>query len=294
MKIIVTGSLGNVSRPLAATLVQKGHTVTVISSKPEKRKDIEALGAAAAIGTVEDVDFLTATFAGADAVYCMMPPNYAEADLVVFYQKVGRNYAQAIGQAGVKRVVHLSSMGADLDKGTGFILGSHHVEGMLNALPDVNVTHMRATYFYYNLNAYIDMIKAQGLMVSNYGGEDKLVLVSPIDIAAAVADEIVTPLIGRKVRYVASDVLTAGEVAGILGAAIGKPDLKWITCTDEQLYSALQANGMPALHATRLVELGAAIHDGRLLQDYYLNKPAMGNVKTADFAKDFAAAFNQK
>lgn len=33
MKLIVTGSLGNISAPLIKELVQKGHAVTVISSK---------------------------------------------------------------------------------------------------------------------------------------------------------------------------------------------------------------------------------------------------------------------
>jgi uncharacterized protein YbjT (DUF2867 family) len=74
MKIILTGSLGNISKPLTVELAGKGHEVTVISSKPEKQTSIELLGAKAAIGSIEDVDFLTATFTGADAVYCMLPP----------------------------------------------------------------------------------------------------------------------------------------------------------------------------------------------------------------------------
>ena len=74
MKIIITGSLGHISKPLTETLVQKGHAITVISSNSEKEKDIEALGATAAIGTMEDTDFLAATFTGADVVYCMVPP----------------------------------------------------------------------------------------------------------------------------------------------------------------------------------------------------------------------------
>ena len=74
MKIIITGSLGNISKPLAQELVQKGHAVTVISSNPDKQKDIEAMGATAAIGSVEDVSFLAKTFTGADAVYTMLPP----------------------------------------------------------------------------------------------------------------------------------------------------------------------------------------------------------------------------
>jgi uncharacterized protein YbjT (DUF2867 family) len=88
MKFVVTGSLGNISKPLTKELVQKGHMVTVISSKPEKQKDIEALGAIAAIGTLEDVDFLVSTFTGADAVYCMVPPNNyfdLSLDLLTYY-----------------------------------------------------------------------------------------------------------------------------------------------------------------------------------------------------------------
>lgn len=40
MKIILTGSLRHIGKPLTEGLVQKGHAVTVISSKPEKQKDI--------------------------------------------------------------------------------------------------------------------------------------------------------------------------------------------------------------------------------------------------------------
>lgn len=38
MKIVLTGSLGNISKPLAIGLVEKGHQVTVITSKKEKQK----------------------------------------------------------------------------------------------------------------------------------------------------------------------------------------------------------------------------------------------------------------
>lgn len=45
MKIIVTGSLGNIGKSLTPTLVQKGHDVTVITSTAERVKSIEAFGA---------------------------------------------------------------------------------------------------------------------------------------------------------------------------------------------------------------------------------------------------------
>jgi Trk K+ transport system NAD-binding subunit len=59
MKITLTGSLGNISKPLAEILIKNGHEVTIISSDSKKVSDIEALGAKAAIGSVSDVSFLT-------------------------------------------------------------------------------------------------------------------------------------------------------------------------------------------------------------------------------------------
>ena len=293
MKFIVTGSLGHISQPLVAELVQKGHTVTVISSKPEKQAAIEAMGARAAIGSLEDTDFLVATFTGADAVYAMVPPSYTEPDMVAYYRRIGSKYIQAIQQSGIKRVVYLSSYGAHLDKGTGLILGSYYTERMLNELPDVAITHLRPGYFYYNLNNFVSMIKEQGFIGTNYGGDDRLVMVAPGDIAAVAAEELeMASPIGNRVRYIASADLTASEAAQILGTALGKPDLKWLVFSDEQVNDAMMKAGMPASFVTGFVELGAAIHSGILREDYDLHKPAvMGKVKLADFARDFAAAF---
>jgi len=296
MKVIVTGSLGNISKPLTKELVQKGHTVTVISSKLEKQKDIETMSAIAAIGTLEDVDFLVSTFTGAESVYCMVPPNdYFDLslDLIAYYRRIGNNYAQAIKQSGVKRVVNLSTFGAHLEKVSGILFGAHNVEKILNELSsDVAITHVRPTSFYNNLYAYINTIKNQGFIATNYGADKIIPWVSPIDIAAAIAEELVTPFVGRKVRYVASEELTGNETASILGAAIGNPDLEWKIITNEQMLSDLESAGMNPQIAAGLVEMYASLYSGLLAKDYYHNKPIMGKVKLTDFAKEFAAAFS--
>lgn len=294
MHIVVTGSLGNVSQPLAQALVAQGHAVTVVSSQPTRRAVIEALGAAAAIGSVEDAGFLAATFAGTDAVYLMVPPNFREPDQPAYYSRLGRSYAQAVQQAGVGRVVYLSSWGADLDHGTGPILGSHAGEAIMRLLPGVALTLLRPTSFYTNLYGFIGMIKAQGFMGANYGGDDHVSMVHPRDIAAAAAEELTTPApAGERVRYVASQDCTCAEAARVLGAAIGRPDLQWRTFTNEQMQAALEQNGLPAPAAAGVVDLYASIHNGRLGADYELHKPAPGKVKLVDFAQEFAAVFGR-
>jgi len=297
MKIILTGSLGHIGKPLTKELVQNGHAVTVISSSPERQKDIEALGATATIGLLEDVSFLTNAFTGADAVYTMVPPaDYFDKklDLMAYFRRLGDNFAQAIERSGVKKVVHLSSVGAELEKGSGAILAHHAVEIIMNKLSGVAITFIRPVGIYDNLYGFVPMIKNMGLISSNYGAGDKLAWVSPIDIAAAIAEELVTTFVGRKARYVASDELTGNDTASVLGVAIGKPDLKWTLISDEQMQSGLEGAGMSARNAAGLVEMFASQHSGVLTEDYYLNRPAvMGKVKVKDFAKEFAVAYKQ-
>ena len=297
MKIIITGSLGNISLPLTQELVKKGHSVTVISSDVNKQASIEQLGAKAAIGELEDVDFLKATFREADAVYStIVGGNYFDHsfNLDAYYYKLGTNYVNAINETGVKRLVHLSSIGAHLPKGNGILSNTYLVEDILNKLAGVDLTFMRPTSFYYNLLGYIHGIKTNGSINTNYGTEAKIPWVSPIDIAAAVAEELTEPT-GVKIRYVASEELYGNETAKILGAAIGLPNLQWKLISDQEALSNLISIGMNPKIAAGLVEMYGALQTGLLAEDYFKNRPAeMGKVKLADYAKQFAQVYHQK
>jgi uncharacterized protein YbjT (DUF2867 family) len=300
MNIVLTGSLGHIGKPLTQELVKKGHSVTVISSKTERQKDIEALGAKAAIGIMEDADFLSATFKGADIVYLMETLDAAggffnpDLDYIAAISNIGHNYKQAIEQSGVKRVVHLSSIGAHMDKGNGILAFHYNVENILKQLPDdVSIKFMRPVGFYYNILSFIRTIKTQDAIVQNYGGDEKHPWVSPLDIAAVIAEEIENPFEGRTIRYIASDEISPNEIAKLLGEAIGKPNLKWLVIPDEQLLNGLLAIGMNPQSAKGFVEMQACMRDNVLYEDYYRNEPTLGKIKLTDFVKEFAAAYNQ-
>src|SRR3989339_1471755 len=169
MKYVVTGSLGNVSNPLAEKLLAAGHDVTIVSSKSEKAAQFEAMGAEAAIGSVEDIGFLTEAFSDADAVYTMVPPNFGAGNWKQYIAGIGQNYATAIKSSGVKNVVNLSSMGAHMPEGCGPVSGLYFVEKALDALEGVNVKHLRPGFFYTNFLGQIGMIKNMGITGGNYG-----------------------------------------------------------------------------------------------------------------------------
>ncbi|MEO6549656.1 MAG: NAD(P)H-binding protein, partial [Ferruginibacter sp.] len=272
------------------------HSVTVISSNAEKEKGITALNAKAAIGSIEDIAFLTKTFSGADIVYLMEPPpNFFDhnTDTEKHWSNIAQGYSAAIKQSGVTKLVHLSSIGAHTDTGNGMLAAHHYVENILNELPShIAIKFMRPVGFYYNMFAYIPAIKAQGVIIQNYGGDEKEPWVSPLDIAHTIAEEIEQPFNGRTIHYIASDEVSPNEVAKTLGEAIGKRDLKWLTIPDDQFLNGLVAVGFSAKNAKGLTDMNV----GRrytLYEDYNKNKPVLGKVKLKDFAKDFAIVFNQ-
>ncbi|MBO9594012.1 MAG: NAD(P)H-binding protein [Niabella sp.] len=308
MKLIITGSLGNIGKPLTEILVAQGHDVTVVSSDRNKQAAIEALGASAAIGSIADVDFLTALFLDADAVYAMIPLSVTEPDTGDYLRRMARNYVQALKAAKTKRVVVMSGWVADLIK-------AENVESAFEGL-EASITIMRPGSFYTNFYQSIDLIKGKGLMgklltlrysglwalltgrtgllMGNYGGDDRIVFVSPKDIADAVAEELVLMPEQNTIRYVGSEELTCNEAARIIGTAINKPWLKWVLLTDKAMLQGLKMAKVPQKLAETLVEMQAAMHSGKPLENFHRNQPKMGKVKLSAFAKEFARVYQQK
>ena len=259
MKIIITGSLGNISQPLTQTLIAQGHEVTVVSSDPKKQTAITKLNATPAIGSISDERFLINTFKGADAVYAMIPLSFTEPDLGGYMHRIAQNYRQALKEAGTKRIVLLSGWTADMIK-------AENVEHVLDEL-DASITIMRPAAFYTNFYQSIDLIKGKGfigkfltlrylglwalltgktgMLMGNYGSDDRIIFVSPKDIADAVAEELLLLPKEKTIRYVGSEEMTCNEAARIIGSAVGKPWLKWVLLSDKQMLQGLKMAKSP-------------------------------------------------
>ena len=296
MKYVITGSLGHISKPLTNALVNAGHEVTVITSTPGRIPDIEALGAKALVGSVTDTTFLQKAFAGADAVYTMVPPNFATSDIKAHIGETGQKYADAIkATPSIKYVVNLSSVGAHLPDGVGPVSGLYRAEQALNKLQGVHIRHLRPSYFYLNLLGQIPVIKHMGIMGSNFSVADKkFLLVLPDDIAAVAAEELLRlDFTGRSVRYIASDEVSTQDIASVIGKAIGKPDLQWVAFTDDQAFQGMLQGGLPEEISRNYVEMGRSIQSGAMNEDYWKHHPVqLGKTKLEDFSKFFAAAYS--
>lgn len=293
MNYVITGSLGHTGKPIAEGLVKAGHTVTVVTSRQENAPAIEALGAQAAVGSVDDADFVKQTFAGAHAVYLLIPGKWGVTDWRAFQNRIIDNYIAAIEANDIRFSVLLSSVGADLGEGTGPVDGLYDAEKKLSAVFGLNNKFLRPSYFMYNLFGVLGMVKNGGITGSNFG-DKPVALTHTDDIAVVALQELLNlDFTGSQVRYIASDERTGPEIARVLGEAIGKPDLPWVVFSDEQYTEGLKQAGMNDEMAIGYTKLGESLRKGQLQADFYANKPAFGQVKLEAFARnEFAPAFN--
>ncbi|WP_205624310.1 hypothetical protein [Dyadobacter crusticola] len=153
---------------------------------------------------------------------------------------------------------------------------------------------MRPVGFYTNLYKFIASIKSQSAIIQTYGGDQKEPWVSPLDIAAVVAEEMEKPFNGRSVHYLASEELSPNEIAKTIGEAIGMPDLEWQVIPREKMLQQMLDAGMNEWIANGMVQMQAAQQNGSLYEDFYRNKPTWGQVKLADFAKEFALTYHKQ
>lgn len=287
---IITGSIGNISKPIITGLVNAGKNVTVITSTADRVKDIENLGAKALVGSVSDKAFVKKAFAGADVVYTMIPPIWQTSNWRASQNEIGDAYIDAIKSNGIGYVVNLSSLGAHHKDGVGPVNALYDFEQALNAIPGLNVKHLRPSFFYYNLLAQIGLIKSAGIVGANYGDE-KIALVHPRDIAEVALQELLDlKFSGHTVRHIVSDERTGADIAKALGKAIGR-ELPWVVFSDEDQLKGLLAAGVPQSHASAYVEMGAAFRAGKM-QEFISVDKVVGRTKLEDFSQEFSAAFN--
>ncbi|MBC7963652.1 MAG: NmrA family NAD(P)-binding protein [Steroidobacteraceae bacterium] len=289
----ITGATGNIGSKAAGILLARGEKVRVIGRDAARLRTFVNKGAEAAVGDLKDTAFLTAAFDGAEAVFAMIPPDYTAADFRAYQNRIGTSITAAIDKAGVKYVVNLSSQGAELPAGTGPILGLHDQEERLNGLAEVNILHLRCTYFMENLLMNIPLINEMGVAGSAVRGDRKFAMIATRDIAARTAEHLVRRDFRGKLVHdlLGQRDLTLEEAIGVIGRRIGWPDLKYVQFPYDEVAKDMVEMGLSPDVSRLLVEMSKALNDGL----FAVNRPrsAESTTPTAieEFAEIFAVAF---
>jgi uncharacterized protein YbjT (DUF2867 family) len=290
---VVTGATGNTGRVTAETLLAKGKRVRVIGRSAKNLQSLVERGAEPFVGSVADSLAMLRAFQGAQAVYLLIPPNYAAQDFRAYQNEVGGAYSSAIRQAGVPFVVNLSSVGAQLSHGAGPISGLYGVEQQLNQLSGANVVHLRPGFFMENLLFNLDLIRNQNINGSSLRGDVLIPMIATRDIAEVAAQLLLQlNFSGHSTRELLGQRdISMQEATRIIGKAIGKEGLAYVQFPYEQAEQAMVAMGLSQDVARSLNEMDQALNEERVRP---LEKRTPTNTTPTSFeqfAESFAAVY---
>jgi uncharacterized protein YbjT (DUF2867 family) len=295
MTITVMGSTGNTGSAIARRLLDAGEPVRVIGRSEERLAPLVVAGAEAWVGDAADAEFLAGAFRGADAVYTLLPIDPQEPDYDAQQSRLGEAIVTAARAAGVPRVVALSSVGADVPEGTGFIASLHAQEQRLRLL-DADVLILRPGSFFENFYASLGAIREQGCVAASVEPDVALPMIAAADIAAAAAGALLAPdWSGVVVRELLGPRdLTYAEATAIIGAHLGRPDLPYVRLPDGQMEFVLAASGMSSDAARLQVEMTRAFNAGWVVSREGRTAANTTPTRFEDFAAVLAAAYQEE
>jgi uncharacterized protein YbjT (DUF2867 family) len=264
--ITVMGASGKVGGAIARRLLSAGARVRALGRSEAALAEVINGGAEPFIGDAGDADLLAHAFASAEAAFTMLPFDPSAPDYQAHQRRLGEASADAIRAAGVRRVVALSSIGADVSAGTGVLSSLYAQEQRLTALPSVHLLMLRPGSFFENFLTAVPAIEQDGSYADVFDPEVPVPMVAVRDVAAAAAGALLRRnWQGHVVREVPGPRdLSYAEATRILGARLGRADADYVRLPAGQAVDVLAGLGFSADTARHYVEFGQALAAGRV------------------------------
>ena len=290
----IIGATGHIGSRVAELLLKRGARVRGISRDVRHLASFVKRGGEPAMGDLRDGAFLAGAFRGAEAVFAMIPPNYTAQDFRAYQAEVGTSITGALREAGVKWVVNLSSQGADLPSGSGPILGLRDQEQRLNGLEEINVLHLRPSYFMENLLMNIPLIDHQGIAGSAVRGDLPFAMIACSDIAQRTAERLThRDFSGKQIEDLLGERdLSLNEAIAVLGRRIGKPQLRYVQFPAAEAEKGMVAMGVGADAARLFIEMSQALNEERFAVNRPRNVQNTTLTSIEQFAEVFVAAYD--
>jgi uncharacterized protein YbjT (DUF2867 family) len=223
--IVITTPAGQIGRQVLSNLLDSGEELRVIARDPADlpagvRENLDVV-----VGSHGDAAVVDKAFAGADAVFWLVPLDPRAPSVDAAFAGFTRPAAEAFTRHGVGRVVGVSMLG----RGTpwaaqaGFVTASLAMDDLV-AASGVAYRALTNPYFMEDTVRQADSIKNQGLFTAPLAGDRKRPTVATRDIAAAAARLLLdaswsgageVPLLGP-------EDLSYNDMAEIMSQVLGK------------------------------------------------------------------------
>ena len=292
--ILVMGATGQVGSKVVAHLLANDQKVRCLARHfPDKAA---FKGAELVAGDCNNVSLLAQMMRGCNSVLTMIPEDFSVPQVRLYQNKIGEAIAEAIEEANIKKVVNLSYLGADLDKGTGLLLGYHDQEERLNKITQADIIHLRPSYFMENLLKEIPDIIASNQIFGSLAAEVPVSMIATQDIAARIAFLLMAPNFeGRATEALLGERdLSMNDVAQIVGHAIKKNNLDYFELSPPEMIRKWKKSGVSENGCEMLSEYYEAHNNGSIAGTTQRSKLNTTATSLEEFAKTtFAEAYRQ-
>lgn len=229
MRVLVTGATGNVGRLVVDELLGTGVEIRALTNNPGKAN--LPGGVEIAQGFIGKPETVRDALVGVERLYLAPHPKTAQAvvDLAV--------------QAGVRRIVDLSSSGADDEaQGDPASWWFYAVERAVESAPGVEWTHLRPGEFMLNALGWADSIRAEGVVRAAYGAASYAPL-DLVDIAAVAAKTLLEDgHHGQKYAMTGPESLSKIEKVRIIGEVLGR-EIRFVEISHAEARAQMLAQG---------------------------------------------------
>jgi uncharacterized protein YbjT (DUF2867 family) len=259
---LVAGVSGKTGAAAATALLEKAHPVRVLVRSEDKGRTWREKGAEVAVASLDDAAGLARALEGVKGAYLLVPPDLASTD----YFSRGRRFlgamTEALGSAHVPHVVLLSSIGAQLAKGTGPVVILHEAEKRLAGLRATRTTFIRAGYFMENLGPMVSVARSQGVLPCLFDPNRRVPMIATADIGRTAAQALLEPPTHKEIIELESlQESSYADAARILTRLLGRP-VEAVRVPDEATIPTLLQNGFSESMAGLFKEMAHALETG--------------------------------
>ena len=266
MTIVINTPGGHIGGRASSRLLDSKVPLRIITRNPDKVRALAARGADLIVGSVDDAELLARAFDGAEAVFWVTPPAFRP-DYHAWVRETAEKAAKALHDAGVERVVNVSSIGAHAGAGTGPIAYLGEVESIFSeSIP--NVVHLRPGSFMENHLADVGSLAAEGKIYSPLPKNAATIEIATADIGDVAATYLLADnWNGQKLRELQGPRdLTRAEVAELIGEGLEKP-VTYVEVSMDEARAGMAKAGLPDFVIDLYAEMLLAMKEGRIVPE---------------------------
>ena len=262
--IIITAPAGQIGHQVLGNVLSSGEPIRVIVRNPsrlrtEARERVEVVQ-----GSHGDIDVVDQAFAGADAVFWLVPPDPHANSVEAAYVDFTRPACDAFKRHGVQRVVGISALGRGTvaARHAGLATASLAMDDLI-ASTGVSYRALTMPSFMDNLLRQVSAIKDRGVFVTPISGDRKLPSCATRDIAAAAARLLLDGSWSGAghVAVLGPEDLSFNDMAQIMSEVLSQP-VRYQQITGQALKDRLTGAGMSDAMAQATVEMMIAKDQG--------------------------------